>query len=114
LVGRERLHLVRGAGERSDGEGMLAAVRMRFAQGVGKDRVLPFTLLGLAMTGNDIGTPRVEGEPPKRGRWRQSDVKRVIAAAGQAGLDDYRIEIAPDGMISIVVGDSSATRTVEE
>ena len=38
------------------------------------------------------------------GRWRQADVKRAIVAAQSAGLAGYRIEIAPDGTISIVVG----------
>lgn len=47
--------------------------------------------------------------PHTRGRWRQSDVKRAIAAAEQAGLAAYRVEIAPDGTISIVVGMSSGT-----
>ena len=36
--------------------------------------------------------------------WRQADVKRAIAAAEKAGLTSFRIEIAPDGTISIVVG----------
>jgi len=40
----------------------------------------------------------------RTGSWRQADVKRAIAAAEQAGLRDYRVEIAPDGTIAIVVG----------
>jgi hypothetical protein len=44
-----------------------------------------------------------------RGRWRQSDVKRALAAAEQAGLSSYRVEVAPDGTISIVVGDPLET-----
>jgi len=43
------------------------------------------------------------------GRWKQSDVERAIAAAEQAGLESYRIEIAPDGTIGIVVGYSAAS-----
>lgn len=39
-----------------------------------------------------------------RGSWRQADVKRAIVAAEKAGLRAYRIELAPDGTISIVVG----------
>jgi hypothetical protein len=35
------------------------------------------------------------------------DVKRAIAAAQQAQLANYRVEIAPDGTISIVVGGPS-------
>lgn len=41
------------------------------------------------------------------GRWRQADVKRAINAAEQAGLQHYRVEIAPDGTLSIVVGAAS-------
>lgn len=44
-----------------------------------------------------------------RARWRQSDVKRAIAAAEQAELGSYRVEIAPDGTIAIVVGDPADT-----
>jgi hypothetical protein len=36
--------------------------------------------------------------------WSEADVERAIAAAERAGLTDYRIEIAPDGTIAIVVG----------
>jgi hypothetical protein len=43
-------------------------------------------------------------EGSNKSRWRQSDVKRAIAAAEQAGLQAYRIEIATDGTISIIVG----------
>jgi len=48
--------------------------------------------------------------PPARtaGHWRQSDVKRAITAAEQAGLQHYRVEIAPDGTLAIVVGGSVA------
>jgi hypothetical protein len=56
--------------------------------------------------------PRAEddGEPAgptdKRGKrhWRQSEVKRAIAAAEQAGLEAYRVDVAPDGTIAIIVG----------
>jgi hypothetical protein len=34
-------------------------------------------------------------------------VKRAIGAAEKAGLHNYRVEIAPDGTIAIVVGMSS-------
>ncbi len=46
-----------------------------------------------------------EAAAPARGHWRQSDVKRAIAAAQQAGLAHYRVEIAPDGTLAIVVGE---------
>lgn len=38
------------------------------------------------------------------GPWREEDLQRAIAAAEQAGLTAYRVEIAPDGTIAIVVG----------
>jgi hypothetical protein len=44
------------------------------------------------------------GRHTSPGRWRQADVKRAIAAAESAGLAAYRVEIAADGTISIVVG----------
>jgi hypothetical protein len=52
---------------------------------------------------------REESPSGGKGRWRQADVKRAIAAAEQAGLASYRIEIAPDGAIAIVVGDPADT-----
>lgn len=45
--------------------------------------------------------------PPRKGNWRQADVKRALDAAQKAGLSSYRVEIAPDGTISIIVGDSA-------
>ena len=50
-----------------------------------------------------------EGEASRKG-WRQADVKRAIGAAEQAGLSSYRVEIAPDGTITIVVGEQSGTQ----
>jgi hypothetical protein len=55
----------------------------------------------------DFASVPDEPAPPKAGRkpgWRQADVRRAIAAAEQAGLRHYRVEIAPDGTIAIVVG----------
>ena len=63
----------------------------------------PTTALGVfAPLSEEAGEPSVA--PTRRGRWRQSDVKRAIAAAEQAELQAYRVEIALDGTISIVVG----------
>ena len=53
-----------------------------------------------------------DARPP--GHWRQRDVKRAIAAAEQAGLATYRVEIAPDGTISIIVGDLCDTASGPE
>ena len=52
-------------------------------------------------------------EPPSDGDatsqpWRDADVERAIAAAERAGLRAYRVEIAQDGTIAIVVGPSGA------
>ena len=53
-----------------------------------------------AIMADDAARSRSRGRKP----WRQSDVKRAIAAAEQAGLGNYRVEIAPDGTISIIIG----------
>ena len=54
---------------------------------------------------DDAPTERAATRAP----WRQAEVKRAIAAAEQAGLSCYRIEIGPDGTISIVVGAPAET-----
>ncbi len=48
-------------------------------------------------------------KPAKRRRvqWRETDLRRAIGAAKRAGLRFYSVEIAPDGTISIVVGEQS-------
>ena len=63
-------------------------------------------------TGPGSGVPafsafRVEAAvgKPKRGHWRERDLRRAFAVARSAGLSNYRVEIAPDGTISIVVSD---------
>ncbi len=43
--------------------------------------------------------------PPLTRQWCDDTLKRAIAAAEDAGLSAYRIEIGPDGTIAIVVGD---------
>lgn len=44
---------------------------------------------------------------PAEPHWRAAELKQAIAVANEAGLRTYRIEIAPDGTISIIVGDGS-------
>ena len=46
--------------------------------------------------------------PPLRPEWHAEDVRRAIAIAQEAGLASYRVEIAPDGTISIIVGEAAA------
>jgi hypothetical protein len=70
----------------------------------------PATALGVFTPRAEEGVPAPAGaEMSGRGRWRQSDVKRAVAAAEQAGLEAYRVEVAPDGTISIVVGAPAET-----
>lgn len=59
-------------------------------------------------------TTDIAGAAPVRKRpWRQADVRRAIGAAQQAGLQQYRVEIGPDGTIAIVVGAASSEGAVE-
>ena len=48
-------------------------------------------------------------EPSARRDWRDADLQRALAAAQLAGLGAFRVEIAPDGTISIVVGQAGET-----
>lgn len=66
-----------------------------------------FLLEGAPMP-DDAATPSHKDARPKA-PWRQADVRRAIAAAEQAGIALYRVEIAPDGTISIVVGGGPGT-----
>lgn len=58
--------------------------------------------------------PPGEAQASGRRHWRQSDVKRMIAAAEHAGLRSYRIELAPDGALSIIVGAPEETAAGSE
>ena len=40
-------------------------------------------------------------------RFSQTDATRATRAAMKAGVRDFRIDIAPDGTISIIVGSSA-------
>lgn len=40
----------------------------------------------------------------RSGHWLERDLSRAIGVAHRSRLDEYRIEIAPDGTITIVVG----------
>ncbi|HEY6814087.1 MAG TPA: hypothetical protein VI168_00980 [Croceibacterium sp.] len=52
---------------------------------------------------DDGDTPHNDDQTPAA-QWREAEVERAIAAAEKAGLSAYRVEIAPDGTIAIVVG----------
>ncbi len=45
-----------------------------------------------------------QAAPAKRGAWRERDLRRALAVARCAKLRNYSVEIAPDGTISILVG----------
>src|SRR5690606_10219862 len=62
-------------------------------------------LSGFAITLDDEALRLSEGAPRGRTSWRQRDLERAIGAAQEAGVAFYRVEIAPDGTISIVVGE---------
>lgn len=40
----------------------------------------------------------------RRGHWSERDLRRALGVARRSGLQDYRVEIAPDGTIALVVG----------
>lgn len=61
-----------------------------------------------AMTDGEAGAGKTKAAQ-RKARWKQADLKRAIGAAEQAGLDNYRVEVAPDGTITIVVGDPANT-----
>jgi hypothetical protein len=64
----------------------------------------PTTALGVFSARPEDEVPGADADGRARRGWRQADLKRAIAAAQQAELANYRVEIAPDGTISIVVG----------
>ena len=70
------------------------------------DRMLGFGLLP--------DTTAKESSMGEDKAWRQTDLTRAIRAAEKACLRGYRIEIATDGTIAIVVGaaDTVAARCV--
>lgn len=46
----------------------------------------------------------------RRGHWREKDLQRAIGVAKRSGLSAYRVEIAPDGTIAIIVGQATPKR----
>jgi hypothetical protein len=72
------------------------------AQVLRQSQLEPSTALGVFEPRSEQGSD--ESTSPRKRRWQQSEIKRAIAAAEQAGLESYRVEIAPDGTIAIIVG----------
>ncbi len=60
-------------------------------------------VLGVSrMSGDGLPGPAKRDAQPDAG-WQDADLRRAIAIAQEAGLASYRIEIAPDGTITITV-----------
>ncbi len=57
----------------------------------------------------ETGGMRDDDAASQKQPWRQSDVKRAIDTAAAASLPSYRVEIAPNGTISVIVGDPAET-----
>lgn len=47
--------------------------------------------------------------PTRKHSWREVDLRRALVAARRAKLRNYRVEVAPDGTISIVVTGTNRT-----
>ncbi|MFC3099135.1 hypothetical protein [Alteraurantiacibacter palmitatis] len=86
------------------------AIRAQFLR-EWQDGVMPGQVPGFELMPDTPDT----GETPqaRKKAWRQADLKRAIGAARQAGLQQYRVEIGPDGTIAIVVGAASPDGAVE-
>jgi hypothetical protein len=72
------------------------------AQVLRQRQLEPAAALGIFEAGTRAIANPAEG--PRKSGWRKSDIKRLIAAAEQAGLTSYRVEVAPDGALSLIVG----------
>lgn len=66
---------------------------------------------GFAIIPEGEALPAIAGSPRRGPDWLEEKVKRAIAAAQDAGLSAYRVEIDPNGTISLVVGIAGAAPT---
>lgn len=66
-------------------------------------------LSGFAIVPDDAASAPVTQAAHTPGGWQDTDLERAIGAAQQTGLSSYRVEIAPDSTIAIVVGAQTAT-----
>ena len=58
----------------------------------------------VGQNGQHLGSATQARAKPYHRLWRERDLQRVIAVARRSKLLNYRIELAADGTISIVVG----------
>jgi hypothetical protein len=94
------------------GEARLAPFHIK-ARWLRQWQLEPMAALGVFETRSEEPASSAGGaDKREKTLWRQSDVKRMIAAAEQAGLQSYRVELAPDGTLSIIVG--APCETAEE
>jgi hypothetical protein len=56
------------------------------------------------MPDDDAATDPKDADGATGSGWCDADLDRAIAAAEKAGLPAYRVEIAPNGTIAIIVG----------
>jgi hypothetical protein len=56
------------------------------------------------MMADDAATDPKDADGAIGAGWCDADLDRAIAAAEKAGLRAYRVEIAPNGTIAIIVG----------
>jgi len=78
-------------------------IRAHCLQGLETPDSLDAFIGGRAMGQQMTGATRSNAGPRRR-QWRDRDLQRAIAVARRSKLLNYRIELAPDGTISIVVG----------
>jgi len=74
------------------------------AQILRRSQLQPDRALEVFEPRSDEGAAAADAPASSKRTWRQSEVKRALTAARQAGLESYRVEVTPDGTISIIVG----------
>jgi hypothetical protein len=107
---------VAGHAEQSVGQGEEGAGRIAIRASTSEGSKDPIQIRAQVLRGQRASADRSTimgfemadhaGEPAEQtagAPWREADVRRAIRLAQEAGLANYRVEIAPDGTIAIVV-----------
>ena len=84
------------------GPGAEIQIRAQCLHGI-DDSVNANAFMGTAVGRHIASATRPKAKPGKC-QWRERDLQRAIAVARRSKLLNYRVELAPDGTISIVVG----------
>ena len=106
LANKKVVAIIAIRGSKPGGRGGPVQVRaqvLRDLQASADSRAIP----GFALMPDDTSTPE-GGAAQAQASWDQADVTRAISAAEEAGLSHYRVEIGPDGTVTIVVGAAPA------